>query len=127
MIINIIEDKGTRITLETSSEVEATIHIARWYFPMWRCLINRSRHDVKEDEFGTLSIFVPPCSNQIVLMLFPSVLMTIWIVVECLEFLYVVFHSFPVKIFGMSFKEVVGKKLVALDKHRQIICIAHLP
>lgn len=97
VIINIIEDKGTRITLKTSSEVETTIHIARWYFPMWRCLINGSRRDVKENEFGTLSIVVPPGSNQIVLMLFPPVLRQFGLWLSVLSFCMWCFTAFRLR------------------------------
>ena len=69
--VDVVEEEGTRITLDVDATGEALVRVARWAFPGWVYEIDSIPADLSENEAGSLDLPVPPGSHRLTLRLRP--------------------------------------------------------
>ena len=79
--VKVVEDTGTKVILETNTEIPARLQLGRWFFPGWTCTLNGEVHELQSTSIGSLELSVPASLNRIVLELRPPLLrrMTLWV------------------------------------------------
>jgi hypothetical protein len=69
--IDVVEEGGTRITLDADAAGKAELRVARWAFPGWVYEIDGIPAELSENEAGSLDLPVPSGRHRLTLRLRP--------------------------------------------------------